>query len=443
MAVDIEDTWVDSVDDEGEAVAWLVGIGSPEDDFATAGTIRSLAGVRRIAFGRRGDAGPLVLETEGDVLHVRIPFGWVSSNHAAIELVPRTQGRGLRHELRDLGSRNGTLVGGQRIVAPHGLRSGEVFEIGRSFWTLRTLQTRSPTLPPHDALDPGSTASPGLLRLHERLHRLAPGDVPILLRGESGTGKRFVAAAIHRASGRPGPFVAINLAGLSVARVEARLWGDGERPGLVEQVDRGTLLLAGLDALDPLVEPRLVGLFGESSPTRILGQGGRTYDVRIIGSSHKDLPTEAPLHARLAPFVTELPPLRQRREDLGLQCRRILRSLAGETHPLRMTTNAFRGLLVRTWPFNVRQLEHTLASGMLLCSTDGLITRDGIDQVLEQDDLLPQTREAIADARSELIRELARHSGDVGLVARALQRPTEVVHRYLERLDLVPDEYRR
>ena len=305
----------ESHDGSGAQRAWLISIGSPEDGFTHAGQVFELGVGQRVKFGRDDSSDEMrFFEAETDN-EVGIPYGWVSGEHAELEVTPRIGGLGFT--LRDLGSRNGTLVNGERISGSVKLRPGDVFEVGRSFWTVRAIRG-STERPRATEFDPTGTCSPHLHQLHRTLKRLAPSTVPILLRGETGTGKEYLARAIHRVSGRPGPFVVANLAAMSEHRVETLLFGDGERPGLFEQADGGTLMLDELGELSSAVQSKLLSVLTDSRAAT--GPGRSAFDVRLVATTLQDLGQRVEsggfrpdLYSRLAGFVAELPPLRAER----------------------------------------------------------------------------------------------------------------------------------
>jgi transcriptional regulator with PAS, ATPase and Fis domain len=354
----------ESQDGTGAQSAWLLSIGSPEDGFAHAGRVFDLGVGQRVKFGRDDSSDELrFFQAETDH-EIGIPYGWVSGEHAELEVTPRVGGLGFT--LRDHGSRNGTLVNGERISGSVKLRPGDVFEVGRSFWTVRAIRGQVQQPKPSE-FDPAGTCSPHLHQLHRTLKRLAPSTVPILLRGETGTGKEYLARSIHRISGRPGPFVVANLSAMSEHRVEALLFGDGESPGLFEQADGGTLMLDELGELSSAVQSKLLSVLTDSRAAT--GPGRGAFDVRLVASTLQDLSHKVEaggfrpdLYSRLAGFIAELPPVRARREDLGLLCRTFIQNLQRDGRPTRLTSNAFRRILGRAWPFNVRQLIQTLTT---------------------------------------------------------------------------------
>ncbi len=433
----------ESSDGSGAQSAWLISIGSPEDGFAHAGRVFELSVGQRVKFGRDDSADELRY-FDGETEHeVGVPYGWVSGEHAELEVTPRMGGLGFT--LRDLGSRNGTLVNGERISGSVKLRPGDVFEVGRSFWTVRAIKGNTP-VPRAGEFVPAGTCSPHLHQLHRTLQRLAPSTVPILLRGETGTGKEYLARAIHRVSGRPGPFVVANLAAMSEHRVEHRLFGDGEHPGLFEQADGGTLMLDELGELSAEVQSKLLTVLTDSRAASGTGRGG--FDVRLVATTLQDLGQRVEagdfrpdLYSRLVGFVAELPPVRARREDLGLLCRTFVSHLQRDGRPTRLTSNAFRRILGRAWPFNVRQLTQTMTTASLLASGDGTITADALAEILEQDDGLPQSPDEVRRIRADLVRHLAKFQGDTDGIASAMGRDPYQIQRWLERFELRPETY--
>jgi len=446
----LHDTLVEDEPEGGEVVrpkAWLISIGSAEDNLAAAGRIIQLDTVRTVRFCRDESADGLSLTEKGSNLRVGIPFGWVSSEHAEVAL--RDDGAAGRFTLTDLGSRNGTHLAGERISGTIGLRSGDVFEIGRSFWMVREMGLRNLGGPRLSELDPTGTASPHLHHIHRTLHRLAKSSIPIVLRGETGTGKEYLARAIHRTSGRTGRLVIANLGGLSESRLELALFGEDGRPGLFEEADGGTLLLDELGELSPSVQAKLLVALIEGRASRKGEAATRTFDVRLVASTLHDLQRlvedgrfRPDLFSRLSGFVAELPPLRSRREDIGMLARAFVQDMQREGRPTRLTSNAFRRLLRGAWPFNVRQLRQSLNTAALLASGDGTITADALAEVLEHDDGLPENPDEVRTLRDTLMRSVARCSGDPERIAKEMNRSTVQIQRWLERFAISSETFR-
>ena len=427
--------------------AWLISIGSAEDNLAAAGRIIQLDTIHTVRFGRDEAAEGLSITESGTTVRVGIPFGWVSGEHA--ELTLREDGPGGRFTLTDLGSRNGTHLAGERISGTVRLRPGDVFEIGRSFWMVREMGLRNLGGPRLSELDPTGTVSPHLHHIHRTLHRLAKSSIPIVLRGETGTGKEYLARAIHRTSGRTGQLVIANLGGLSEARVESALFGENGTSGLFEEADGGTLLLDELGELSASVQAKLLVALAEGRASRKGEQASRSFDVRLIASTLHDLQRmvedgrfRPDLYARLSGFVAELPPLRSRREDIGVLVRAFVQDMQREGRPTRLTSNAFRRLLRGAWPFNIRQLRQTLSTAALLASGDGTLTADALAEVLEHDDGLPENPDEVRSLRDELVRGLARCAGDHEQIAKEMNRSPLQIQRWLERFALRSESFR-
>lgn len=437
----------------GPIHAWLIYIGSSENDFSEAGRIWSLDGISKVRFGRVSGA-ELRDERHDDELDIRIPLGWVSGRHSELRIV--RSGVGLEFDLYDLDSRNGTHIERQAIPGMARLLPGHVFEVGRSFWMIREV-TQVDLAPEHvGALDPSGTSNPTLCSILRTLMRLASSDVPLLLHGETGVGKEVTARAVHKLSGRRGAFVATNLAALSDDRIDSILFGhrrgafpgaDEDRPGIFEQADQGTLFFDELGELSPAAQTKLHAALAEGRVMRVGEEQPRKFDVRVICSTLHDVRAlveagkfRPDLYSRLAGFHASLPPLRRRREDLGVLTKAVYRSRGGSQ--VKIATRAFRRILSHSWPFNVRELHQTLATASILAGTNGEISRDLLDDILASRRDMPQSPESVSELRARLVSELAKTGGDTAEVARALARDQKEIHRWIERFEIETDAYR-
>lgn len=437
----------------GPAHAWLIYIGSSENDFRGAGEVWSLDDVSKIRFGRVSGQD-LQSEREETELAIRIPLGWVSGRHAEIRIVK--SGIGLEFDLCDLDSRNGTHIERQAIPGMARLLPGQVFEVGRSFWMIREITQTD--LPPEAVrvLDASGTSNPSLCGTQRTLLRLAKSDVPLLLHGETGTGKEVTARAVHKLSEREGAFVAANLAALADDRIDSILFGhtrgafpgaDEDRPGIFEQADGGTLFFDELGELSPAAQTKLHAALAEGRVMRVGEEQQRKFDVRVVCSTLHDIRAlvesgkfRPDLYSRLAGFAATLPPLRRRREDLGVLTKVVYRSRAGTE--VKIATRAFRRILSHSWPFNVRELHQTLATASILAGTNGEISRDLLDDIIASRRDMPQSPESVSELRAKLVSELAKTGGDTAEVARALSREPREIHRWIERFEIEPDAYR-
>ena len=231
----------------------------------------------------------------------------------------------------------------------------------------------------------GSSAP--MRELADQIELLARSDrTTVLVAGESGTGKGYVAEAIHRASGRgERPLVEINCAALSGATLDAELFGQeltgtapGEpfKPGLFDMADHGTLFLDEIGDLDATLQPKLLRVLEGKSFRRLGGTREITVDVRLIAATGKDLVTEVTearfredLYYRLSVMPITLPPLRARsREDLL----ELIANLIGDLHPnlpeapQALEDEALERMLKYSWPGNIRELRNVLERAMIV-----------------------------------------------------------------------------
>jgi DNA-binding NtrC family response regulator len=295
-----------------------------------------------------------------------------------------------------------------------------------------------------------------MCHIHAQLRRLDESDIPLLLRGETGTGKEVTARAIHRLSGRKGPIMCARLSTLPPQRVESLLFGhrrgalpeaEDDQPGLFEEADGGTLLMDDLGELSPEVQAKLLRAIDERQVNRVGEDAPRSFDVRVICTTLHDVHAmvqserfRADLYARLAGFEVELPPLRDRRADLGLLTRFLMRAQGGDT--VKIATRAFRRLLAHRWPFNVRELAQTLATATILAGEEGEITSEIIEEILDRRRDIPQTPSRVQELRSELIAQMVEHGGNTAAVAQAMACGTEEIQRWIERFDLTADTFK-
>ena len=235
-------------------------------------------------------------------------------------------------------------------------------------------------------------ASPKMQRIFRLVTKVAPTDSSVLLLGESGTGKELIARSIHLQSRRAaGPFVAVNVGALPESLIESELFGyvrgaftgaASEREGLVESADGGTLFLDEIGDMPPTTQVKLLRTL-ESSELRRLGDNHlRVVDIRVIAATHRDLLAEAEagrfrhdLYYRLNVVQIELPPLRERREDVGLLASYFLDRAARKNGrpPMRFTPEVEDLLERYDWPGNVRELENAIEHAAAV--TEGPVVR--------------------------------------------------------------------
>ena len=223
--------------------------------------------------------------------------------------------------------------------------------------------------------------------------RAAASRATILVRGESGTGKELLARAIHHASPRRrGPLVAVNVAALPETLLESELFGhergaftgaDREHRGRFELADGGTLFLDEIGDLPPGTQVKLLRVLQEQSFQRLGGTKTLQVDVRVIAATHRDLPAMAragqfreDLYYRLNVVSIELPPLRERREDIPLLVEHFLKRFAGEGQAREVSKEALDRLVKHDYPGNVRELENLVHRAVVLSRGPLLTTAD-------------------------------------------------------------------
>ncbi len=299
-------------------------------------------------------------------------------------------------------------------------------------------------------------ASPRMQRIFRLIAKIAPTDSTVLLQGESGTGKELVARSIHLQSRRAqGPFVPVNLGAIPETLMESELFGSArgaftgaatDRRGLIESADRGTLFLDEIGDMPLATQVKLLRML-ESSEVRRLGDtSSRVVDIRVIAATNRDLQRRVAqgrfredLYYRLNVILIELPPLRERRGDIGLLASYFLERIgAREGRSWRFAPEA-RALLERyDYPGNVRELENAIEHAAAVSEGETLLPAD-LPAVLRAPRLLPLRRSeafaadlanedghpydtwSLADVEREHIqRVLGRHRGNATAAARQL-----------------------
>ena len=229
-------------------------------------------------------------------------------------------------------------------------------------------------------------ASDALRRVERQLIEAAPTDVTVLILGETGTGKGLAALTIHGLSARKiGPFITVNCGGIPEGLVESELFGHergaftgavSRKLGRVELAEGGTLFLDEIGDLSPEAQAKLLQFLEERTFERVGGTETLHADVRVIAATNRDLRGmvetgrfREDLYFRIQEFVVELPPLRERREDISVLANYFMERMAShlDKEVTHLTPEALEVLEAYAWPGNVRELEHTVKRAVIMC----------------------------------------------------------------------------
>jgi DNA-binding NtrC family response regulator len=390
----------------------------------------------------------------------------VSRRHLSLASTPT----GL--ELIDLRSTNGTWVQGVRVREAL-LAGGERITLGQTMLEVAAAPVHAAPAPPPAATGFGRVVgqSPEMRRLYPLLSRIAASAVPVVIEGETGTGKELVAEALHEMGPRAdGPFIVFDCTTVAPNLLESALFGHErgsftgavqQKKGVFELAHGGTLFLDEIGDLDLTLQPKLLRALERSEISRVGSGRFERVDVRVISATRRDLDREVQLGRfrddlfyRLAITRVELPALRRRTGDIAYLARHFWRELGGAGQPLPVAL--FQRYEEYPWPGNIRELRNAIARRIALgdmvdapglagpasgpspgltgpASTPGAggagpasapgpgaafaASRDNevIEAILAKDLPLPRARELIVDEfeRRYIERVLAKHGGNV------------------------------
>ncbi len=285
---------------------------------------------------------------------------------------------------------------------------------------------------------------PAIQEVFHLVSKVAPTDSTVLIIGESGTGKDLTAKAIHNNSRRSGEkFFAIDLTTLQSTLLESELFGHvkgaftgaaGDKPGVFEVADRGTIFLDEIGNLPVETQARLLRVLQEKEILPVGGTAVKKVDVRLIFATNKNLKDlvgegkfREDLYYRLNVFPIKLPPLRERREDIPDLVSHFLQkySVSLKRNKPVITPEALELLLDHSWPGNVRELEHTIERLCIMVEGD-TITPPHISEVLFRSDVnvpsaIPKTLEELNNLKKH-IRSLAIHDIEKQFIEESLKR---------------------
>jgi two-component system, NtrC family, response regulator HydG len=304
--------------------------------------------------------------------------------------------------------------------------------------------------------------SEAMMRLLDMVSQVAPSEATVLITGESGTGKEMIAGAIHYNSVRKnGPFVKINCAAITETLLESELFGhekgaftgaDRRKEGKFRQADGGTLFLDEVSEMALSMQVKLLRVLQEREITRVGGDEAIKVDVRVIAATNRDLIKEITtgrfredLFYRLNVVTLQLPPLRERREDIPLLAQHFLKSFAEKNRKAikGFSPRAMDRLLRYSWPGNVRELMNTVERDVVLSRSEYL-DEEALSPILES--ALPAEevkQDLIADASLEsvekatILKTLDEAGGNKSEAARRLGITRRTLHQKLKKYGMM------
>jgi len=317
--------------------------------------------------------------------------------------------------------------------------------------------------------------APVFLRAIEPLPAVAKSEAAVLISGGTGTGKELVARALHYLSGRASfPFVPVNCGSLPETLLEDELFGHergaftdahARRAGLIAQADKGSVFLDEVDALSARAQVTLLRFLQDKRFRAIGGCGEKQADVRVIAATNTRLEAlvqaggfRADLYYRLCVFTIQLPPLRERKEDLpALAAHFLAKHALDDRRDCRLTPRALAALAAYDWPGNVRELENAIIRALYL-SKGGMIEPE--DFGLKSHPAPAAAAAAVAGSgaplsfktskretieafeRNYLIQLMAAHHGNITQAARTAGKERRDLGKLLKKYQLDPNHFR-
>ncbi|HZR80844.1 MAG TPA: sigma-54 dependent transcriptional regulator [Candidatus Binatia bacterium] len=304
--------------------------------------------------------------------------------------------------------------------------------------------------------------SPAMVEVYKTVARVAPGPSTVLILGESGTGKELIARAIHENSPRRKQrFVAVDCGALTETLLESELFGHvrgaftgavADVPGLFAEADGGTIFLDEIGDVSGALQAKLLRVLQEHQIRPVGGSAWRTVDVRVIAATNRDLAAAVEtgrfredLYYRLKVVTVDLPPLRERREDVPLLVDHLVRRAARELRKtvVGVSEAALTRLRTYDWPGNVRELAHVLERAVALAHQD-VLTVDDLPTELRESSAAPASaapvdRPTLAELKRRYVeRVLQENGGNVSRAAQVLGVDRRSLYRMLQRYGLAP-----
>ena len=395
----------------------------------------------------------------GPACEIRLTDPMVSRRHAAVDV------SGHRLRLTDLESTNGTWVNGIAVVDAF-LAGGEFVRLGETTFLVELL---NPEMSVHvsraTAFGRVVGTSAEMRRLYPLCERLAEAEVPVIIEGETGTGKEVLAESLHEQGPRAGaPFIVFDCTAVPPNLLESALFGHekgsftgavSHRSGVFEQAHGGTLFIDEIGDLDASMQPKLLRAIQRMEVQRVGAARWMRVDVRVLAATRRDLDREVQagrfrddLYYRLNVARIELPPLRKRQGDVEFLTQHFWTILGGNDRPI--PHDLMQRFCDYAWPGNVRELYNAVARQLALGefarfeprreraadaqppSPTGANSSDFIDSVVCQTLNFPQARQCVVDEfeRRYVERVLSAHGGSVVRAAAA----SGIARRYFQQI---------
>ncbi len=296
-------------------------------------------------------------------------------------------------------------------------------------------------------------------RIFEKIQQVAPTRASVLVTGESGVGKELVADAIHNLSGRKDrPFIKVHCAALSESLLESELFGHekgaftgavSRRRGRFELANGGSIFLDEIGEIAPSVQIKLLRVLQEKTFERVGGEETIEVDVRVISATNRDLKNDIAvgnfredLYYRLNVVNIDVPPLRERKDDIPLLAAAFIREFAKENNkPVEaIDPKARAALYAYSWPGNIRELRNCIESAVVMCKGTIIQLDDlppGITESDDSDVIRVEVGATLSKAEREVIRRtLLHHKGNKSKTAEVLGIGRKTLHRKIKEYNL-------
>ena len=320
--------------------------------------------------------GDLVIG-RGAEADIRVDDASISRKHAMLSIGPKLR-------IKDLGSANGTRVANRALEsgAWADVTPGEVIDLGSVMLILMRGEDEERALE--------KSPDGAIARAERLLERVAPGDIAVLLTGETGVGKEVFAERLHHKSKRAGkPLLRLNCGGFTETLLDSELFGhekgsftgaDKAKPGLLENADGGSVFLDEIGELPLGLQARLLRVLQDKKVQRIGALEPRAIDVRFISATNRDLSAEVTagrfrqdLYYRLNGVTIWIPPLRERVTEIATFAKQFLGEANGH---MKLSRGALARLEQHDWPGNIRELRNVIERAALIAHADEITEED-------------------------------------------------------------------